>query len=137
MQAEWEVIRTTPQFQGSTGTFLVPDDIRHRTDINPKEGERLAIKLQGIIEEQVELAIPSSDLEGKAFFLGSTKPGTIHGELWRSGIMFKNFGISLNLGQFRRVQSIRTMTGRAVYAANFMAMMTMMGALAIQLKEVI
>ena len=105
------------------------------TSLPRAEAEGLAIRLQAIFEEQMEFAIPSVSLEGRAKFIGDSAPGTIGGELMRSSAMYKNYAISLTMNQYRRVMALETKTARAIYAAQLATGMTIMGALAVQLKE--
>ena len=128
--AKWAKVASAPRLEGETGTFLVPDLLR---DLD----EDLAIRLQAMIEENTDIAIPVRDVRGTAFFLGQSKPGTFSGELLRSGLMFKNWGVSLVLGQMMRVHAIDSTAGKIGYAATFISTMTVLGALAIQLKEAV
>ncbi len=105
------------------------------TSLPRAEAEGLAIRLQAVFEQQMEFAIPSVSLEGRAKFIGDSAPGTIGGELLRSSAMYKNYAISLTLNQYRRIMALETKTARAIYAAQLVGGMTIMGALAVQLKE--
>ena len=105
------------------------------TSLPRAEAEGLAIRLQAVFEEQMEMAIPSVSLEGRAKFIGDSAPGTIGGEILRSSAMYKNYAISLTLNQYRRIVALETKTARAIYAAQLVGGMTVMGAMAVQLKE--
>ena len=105
------------------------------TSLPRAEAEGLAIRLQAVFEEQMEFAIPSVSLEGRAKFIGDSAPGTVGGELLRSSAMYKNYAISLTMNQYRRVMALETKTARAIYAAQLVGGMTIMGALAVQMKE--
>lgn len=135
--ADWDRIRTTPLFKGSDGEFIVPDDIRHRTDIPKDEAEDLAIRLQGIIEEETEKAVPSSSLEARARALGGSRPGTAEGEVRRGFFQYKAFGVTQLLQQIVRVQQIPGIGGKLGYITSFVAGMTVLGAFAIQVKAAI
>ncbi len=123
--------------------FIAPNGARfiatkhwlETTSLPRAEAEGLAIRLQSVFEEQMEFAIPSVSLEGRAKFIGDSAPGTIGGELLRSSAMYKNYAISLTLNQYRRIMALETKTARAVYAAQLVGGMTIMGAFAVQLKE--
>lgn len=66
---------------------------------------------------------------------GSTRPGTILGEVARSGLMFKSFALSVWMNQYRRILSRPTPLSKAQYAAEMLAAFTAMGALSLQIKE--
>lgn len=118
------------------GKFIATKHWLENTSLPRAEAEGLAIRLQAVFEEQMEMAIPSVSLEGRAKFIGDSAPGTVGGELLRSSAMYKNYAISLTLNQYRRIVALETKTARAIYAAQLVGGMTIMGALAVQLKEI-
>lgn len=133
---QWDVIRSTRLHRDPSGaTFLVPDDIRHRTDISPEEADGLSLRLMGAIQEQSEFAVPSGTLRGRALVLRDNLPGTLTGELIRSGLMFKNFALTIAFLHMRRLLASDrgAMLGQMAY---FFGMTTLMGAASLQLKEV-
>lgn len=93
------------------------------------------MRLQMAVREQLELAIPSASLEGRARLQGTAAPGTFAGELLRSSMSYKSFSLSLMLGQYRRFQALPSPMSKAAYAASISTMLLMTGALAVQLKE--
>lgn len=98
--------------------------------------ENLSLNLQSIIEEQLELAVPTRSVEASAALYGETKPGSFAGELLRSGGAYKSYPMALMVGQYRRMMARPTPLARAQYGAAFLAGTTMLGALSVQLKEV-
>jgi hypothetical protein len=137
--ADWDLLRNPDHlFRAENGaTFLSPMHWLKTQDVlPPAEAEGLAMRLQMAIDEQLELAVPQATLEGRARFLGNTVPGTFGGELLRSTAMYKSFALSLTLGQYRRFMSLPAGMDRLGYAASFGAGMFVLGALAVQLKEV-
>lgn len=134
---DWEVIRATPLHRTPEGaTFLIPDDIRHRADIDAERADALAARLMGTIQEQLEFAVPSGSLRGRATLLGNAPPGSFPGELLRSGIMFKSFALSLAFGWLRRLFLAPVNGSRAANIAAFFAVTTVAGAASLQLKEI-
>ncbi len=83
----------------------------------------------------MEFAVPSVSLDARARFMGDAAPGSIPGELIRSTVMYKNFALSFSLNQYRRVMAKPTTMDRAKYVANIIGGMTVLGGLAVQLKE--
>ncbi|SDI56222.1 hypothetical protein [Salipiger marinus] len=135
---DWDNLRAPDaMFRTPDGvTFLTPFHWReHQTALPPMEAEGLALRLQMAIEEQLEYAVPNLRIEGRALTVGDTRPGTIAGELLRSSTMFKGFALSLTMGQYRRWLAMPTGSDRAVYAAQMSAGLIVLGALALQLKE--
>jgi len=116
-------------------TFISPMHWLEHTTTPRAEAEGLAMRLQMLIEEQLEFAVPTASVEGRALMVGDTKPGTFSGELLRSSTMYKGFALSLTLGQIRRHNSIPTTLGRAKYAAQMSAGLLVLGGVAVQLKE--
>jgi hypothetical protein len=135
--ADWDVIRKTELHDEDGATFLVPHELRARDDIAPEQADDLAVRLMSVIHEQTEFAIPSASLEGQAIFFDQTRPGTLIGELARSGFMYKTFGMSVLYNQIRRTMSYEGKWSRAAYGASMMAMVTVMGAVSLQLKELV
>lgn len=135
--ADWDKLRDPAALFTAPGgqTFLSPNYWRSATSLPAEEAEQLATRLQMIIEEQLERAVPSASVEGRAFFGDTARPGTFLGELSRSGTMYKSFVLSLTLGQYRRYMAQPTPMKRAIYAAKMSAGLLVMGALAVQLKE--
>ncbi len=135
--ADWDKLRDpAAMFTAPDGqTFLAPNHWRGATSLPEAEAEQLATRLQMIVEEQLERAIPTTSVEGSAIVLGQAQPGTFQGELLRSTAMYKNFALSLTLNQYRRFMAQPTPLTRAAYAAKMSAGLLVMGALAVQLKE--
>jgi hypothetical protein len=134
-EADWNVIRSTPLADIDGAPFLIPDDMRARTDIEPEAGEGLALRLMAAIREQAEFAVPSASLRGRAMLIES-RPGTFAGEIQRSTLMFKSFGLSLMFNQLGRVLFAKQVRSRAEVIAIFAAFTTLAGGVAMNLKEI-
>lgn len=134
---DWDLIRSTPRHvdQETGADFIVPDMIRHRTDIEPERAEGLATRLMAAISEQAEFAVPSASLRGRATLDGG-RPGTLFGEVSRSGLMFKSFALSVLFNQLRRVAYAPINGSRVNRILAFAAMTTAAGAMSLQLKEI-
>lgn len=135
---DWDVIRATELYRDRAdpdAAFLIPDDIRRRTDLDPDAALALSLKLASAIQEQAEFAVPSVSLRGRAT-LQMGAPGTIGGELSRSVLMYKNFTLSLMYNQLGRVFYHKVNGTRFANVLMFATVTTLGGALAMQLKEV-
>lgn len=135
---DWDVIRATALHRDQVepdATFLIPDDIRRRADLDPGAALDLSLKLQAAVQEQMELAVPSLSLRGKATVLVA-KPGTIGGELIRTALMFKNFTITGMFNQLGRVFYHKVRGNRVANVAMFATVTTAAGLISLQLKEI-
>jgi len=131
----WDYMRKTPLYEYEGASFLRPDDIEARTDIRPDLARDLATRLLEMVETETNFAVPSSSLRGRVALTGETRPGTIAGELTRSFAMYKNFGVTLINTHIMRGMNQKGVKGRGRYFADLIISTTIMGALALQLKE--
>lgn len=135
---DWEVIRSTELFSNprfEKGTFLLPADLRRRTDLSPDLAQELALKLETLAEEAKEFFVPSSSLRGRAT-LQVGAPGTVAGELSRSTLMYKNFPLTLMYNQMGRVLFHKVRGNRLGNVLAFSAIAWLGGALTLQLQEI-
>jgi hypothetical protein len=135
---DWDIIRQTELHRDATdpdATFLIPDDIRRRTDLDPETALNLSLKLSSAVLEQQEFAVPTASLRGRATLqVGS--PGTAGGELLLSALMYKNYPLTLMYNQMGRVLHHKVRGNRIMAAVLPFALATTIGgAISIQLKE--
>jgi len=128
-------MRKTPLYEYEGASFLRPDDIEARTDIRADLARDLATRVLEMVETETNFAVPSSSLRGRVALTGETRPGTIAGELTRSFAMYKNFGVTLINTHIMRGMNQKGVKGRGRYFADLIISTTIMGALALQLKE--
>lgn len=121
----WEVIRKAELEQHKGADWLMPQNVPDRAI-----GDRL---LQ-MIQSETDYAVPVADLRTRAMFNSFAPRGTIIGEIARSALQFKAFPISIMMTHGRRMID-QPGWSAAKYAAGMMGSMTIMGALALQLKE--
>jgi hypothetical protein len=136
--ADWDLLRAADaRFRAPNGAdFISPVWwLEHQTALPRVEAEGLAMRMQALVQEQLEYAIPTASLEGRARLQGDAPPGTVSGELLRSAMTYKSFALSLTLGQYRRFAAIEGRWNKAKYAAKASAMLLVLGAVAVQLKE--
>lgn len=136
--ADWDLLRIPDAiYKPKPGAdFITPFHWLEHTTLPRAEAEGLALRLQMLIDEQLEFAVPTMSIEGRAYAIGDSKPGTFAGEMLRSTTMFKGFALSFTLNQIRRYNSLPTPMSKASYAAQMSAGLLLLGALAVQLKEV-
>ncbi len=134
---DWDVIRKTELFRDEAepdAAFLLPGDIRHREDIDADQALDLSLRLDAMVREQMEFAVPSASLRGQAAF-DAGAPGSLYGELLKSGLMYKSFAMSMVFNQLGRVLFHQVNGSRISNIAMFATITTAAGALSIQLKE--
>ncbi len=131
---QWDRLRATDLYDVDGATFLRPDEMAARTDI--PDGEDLATRLLEMIQTETEFAVPSASLRGRVMVIGDNRPGTISGELLRSVAMYKNFAITVAFTHIRRAMLEKGAMNRGRYFANLVISTTLMGALALQMKEI-
>lgn len=105
-------------------------------DVNELADEKLARQIMMMIRQETHFAVPSVSLYGRTALAGTSPPGTIAGELSRSFLMYKNFGITLVMTHGRRMARQSTWRGKLGYGGALLTTSTMLGAVSLQLKEI-
>jgi len=131
----WDVMRATDLYEHQGAAFLRPDDIASRPGVNPRLADDIATRFLEMVQTETNFAVPSSSLRGRSMIVSDAPPGTFLGELVRSVAMYKNFAVTLAFTHVRRgINEARTGRGGR-YLADLMISTTIMGGLALQLKE--
>lgn len=134
--AGWDAIRTTTPYEFDGARFLRPEDIAARADMPFAEADRLATRVLEMVQGETEFAVPSASVRGRSAFIGAGQPGTVHGELLRSLFMYKNFSVTLAMTHIARGVGAGSAVGTAGYLGSLVISTTILGALALQLKEI-
>ena len=134
-EQNWEIIRKTPLHDENGVKFLRFLDIEARTDIDPSVARELTNRMMELLEYETNFAVPSSSMRGEVMLKGNTKPGTFIGEISRSFAMYKNFGVTLMNTHLMRGINQKGALKKSAWAANFFISTTLMGMMAMQLKE--
>ena len=125
---------------GNGATFADPLYWREATDLPADQADDIFFKVQGMIEEQTEFAVPAQSLYARgatdlaAFDL---PPGSLPYEVLKSGLMFKSFIMTLTVNQIRRIAAQPTLAGKIGYGLNLVAGATVLGGLSVQLAEIV
>jgi hypothetical protein len=130
------MMRATDLYEYNGATFLRPDDIAARTDLDPRMADDLADKLLIMVNTETNFAVPSTSMRGRLALTGNVRPGTIAGEVTRSFAMYKNFPVTVLNTHVARGLSLDGVAAKGKYLGGFIVTATLMGALAMQLKEV-
>lgn len=138
-QREWDAVRAPEAMHTdpSGGRHINPHWFAEHSSLPKAEAEDIAIRWGALVNDHMELAIPTASLRGRATFVGETRPGTFIGELARSGVMYKTFMFAQIFNQVRRIAELDGGAWtKAGYIAQYITLMSIAGALAVQLKEV-
>lgn len=133
---EWELIRSTPTYQHKGSSFIRPDELANRTDLPEGVADSLATKMLEMIQSESRFAVPDASLRTKAITTANARPGTLLGEAARSVFQFKAFPVTILQTHFARAVFANSQMGRARYAAHLIIGTTLMGAMALELKQI-
>jgi hypothetical protein len=120
----WDSIRATPLEVDRGVPWIKPANV---------EDQALGDRMLEMILQETDFAVPVADLRTRALINSVAPKGTIAGEIVRSALLFKSFGISMLIQQGRRVME-QSAGNAARYAAGLVIGTTLMGGLAMQLK---
>lgn len=126
-EEHWRAIQEAPLHQERGTEWVLPENIAQ---------EGLADDIVQMILREMDMAVPVAGLEVRAAIEGAAPKGTIVGEVLRTGFQFKAFPATIMLQQWRRTMALQGGWNRAKYAAQVVCATTLMGALALQLKEI-
>ncbi len=122
----WNKIRSTEPYRYEGGEWLRPDDI---------EDQAIGDAMLRMVLTETDYAVPSVTARARATLSFGQRPGTLGGEIIKSAAMFKSFGVSLILTHGSRMMA-ETGWNRAKYFAGLTITTTLLGALAMQAKEI-
>lgn len=137
--ADWDAVRATPAWTPRPGVkFLRPVDIADHA------GQDLALRVGEMVMNGEQLAVPVSGSLWTRSALTMGNPGTPMGELTRSFFMFKTFLVNTayQYGEELFLRNVARYGGgigaygaTAAHAAGIMGMLTVSGAVSLQLKR--
>lgn len=139
--ADWDIFRRGPKFTASNGAeFLSPLYWQTAFEGDPVEADRIFLTFQSFVEKWTELAIPSRSLivqgimDPKAYNLA---PGGPLYEAIKSAGMFKSFVGAFVVNQARMFNHMPTAGAKAGYVVQMIGTTTLVGALAIQIGDLL
>ena len=139
---EWDMIRSYKQkVAGGQAEIIAAGRMARETSGAKQEA---AIKYLSGITSEAYMGAPESNTVMRGIFLAKTNPGSPMGELARTGMMYKGFPIAVMLMHgLRSVDGLADlMTGRGgwsrgMYGAALLATMVPLGAMSVQLSNMI
>lgn len=123
---DWEAMRASKALVHKKASFLDPAAIAD---------DRIGDKLLRMVLTETDYAVPTATARSRALTSFGQRPGTIGGELLRNMFLFKNFGVSMLLTHGARIMEQKPWNA-AKYSVGLVATTTLLGAMAIQLKEI-
>lgn len=140
--ADWDLFRNSGgMFTASNGaTFLSPLSWLQTTTLAADQADPLFLKMQSFVEKWTELAVPSRSLiaqgvmDPRAYGLA---PGSAPYEVIKSAGMFKSFVGAFVVNQSRIFTMKQGAAAKAAYVGDLLLSTTMVGALAIQINEML
>lgn len=140
----WEVMRLADpiedtkgnQLMSSRSIYQIPDEKLKAFGDPKKVRDEVATQLQAHLLDEQGMAVIEAGLRERTLLLGGTKKGSFNGEIWRGITQFKSFPTAYLMRHGSRAMAQPTLRGRVIYAASLAAMMTLLGGLVVQLKEI-
>ncbi len=132
----WEIIRGTQRYQHRGAEFLRPDELAQRTDIPASLADTLSTRMLEMIQSESRFAVPDASLRTKAAITANARPGTLIGEAARTLFQFKAFPATILHTHLMRGLTAQGAMGRTAYMAHLVIGTTLMGALALELKNI-
>jgi hypothetical protein len=148
-ESDFKVWKAAEQEDWGNGndTMLTPDAIYRLTDeqlraIDPKTDpqalrEKAATRLLGIVLEETDVAVVEPGAVERRVSGAGLQRGTWKGELTRSFFLFKSFPMAMLMRHWMRGMSMPNRGGRIGYIATLIAATTVMGALSLEVSEIL
>ena len=133
---DWDVLRQTELLDLEGASFFSPENLMTRTDLSEKARTDLATKFNEMVLTERDYAVPMPDARVRAMTTGGQRTGTVAGELFRAIGMFKSFPITVITTHLYRGALQNGAKNKGAYLASLMISSTIMGAVAMQLKEI-
>lgn len=125
--AGWDKLRTAPMDTDRGTNWISPHNL-------PEADRAIGDRFMEMIHTETDLAVPVADLKTRAVFNSKLERGTWLGEVGRSTLLFKSFGVSVMLRQGAQILAMQPAVA-ARYAAGLFIGTTLAGGIAMQLKS--
>lgn len=139
----WEVMRLADpvvdrkgnQLMSARSIYEIPDDKLKPFGDPQKVRDEVATQFQAHLLDEQGMAVVEAGLRERTWMSAGQKKGTGMGELVKSMLQFKSFPAAFLMRHGSRAMAQDGVKGKAAYGASIFAMTTLLGALAVQLKE--
>lgn len=130
----WEQLRKVEMHEPKRGAlYLRPQEIEAAL------GRQMAERYLGMILRETRYAVPESTVASRSWSSAGTRPGTVSGELIRSMMQFKGFGLAVVMLHPNRIARELLSGDRPTAAAHAGALLitsAFIGAIAMALKDI-
>lgn len=133
-EADWKLVGEAKPFEPRPGAKF----IRHMdvAAIGGANARRVAASIARMVDTEMTFAVIESDMLTRAMLLGDSRPGTLGGEARRAVSLYKSFTATYITSHMMRAFA-RGWDGRRLsHAAGSFALMSAMGLMALQLKQI-
>ncbi|MRA02534.1 hypothetical protein F4T82_01895 [Acinetobacter lwoffii] len=139
----WEVMRLADpvvdrkgnQLMSARSIYEIPDDKLKPFGDPQKVRDEVATQFQAHLLDEQGMAVVEAGLRERTWMSAGQRKGTGMGELVKSMLQFKSFPAAFLMRHGSRTMAQDGVKGKAAYGASIFAMTTLLGALAVQLKE--
>lgn len=139
----WEVMRLADpvvdrkgnQLMSARSIYEIPDSDLTRFGDPQKVRDEVATQFQAHLLDEQGMAVVEAGLRERTWMSAGQRKGTGMGELAKSMLQFKSFPAAFLMRHGSRAMAQDGVKGKAAYGVSLFAMTTLLGALAVQLKE--
>ncbi|WP_263576381.1 hypothetical protein [Acinetobacter pseudolwoffii] len=139
----WEVMRLADpvvdrkgnQLMSARSIYEIPDSDLTRFGDPKKVRDEVATQFQAHLLDEQGMAVVEAGLRERTWMSAGQRKGTGMGELVKSMLQFKSFPAAFLMRHGSRAMAQDGVKGKAAYGISLFAMTTLLGALAVQLKE--
>ena len=139
----WEVMRLADpvvdrkgnQLMSARSIYQIPDDKLKAFGDPQKVRDEVASQFQAHLLDEQGMAVVEAGLRERTWMSAGQKKGTGMGEIMKSMLQFKSFPAAFLMRHGSRAMAQDGVKGKAAYGVSLFAMTTLLGALAVQLKE--
>ncbi|WP_347454268.1 hypothetical protein ABEF83_08045 [Acinetobacter thermotolerans] len=139
----WEVMRLADpvvdrkgnQLMSARSIYEIPDSDLTRFGDPKKVRDEVATQFQAHLLDEQGMAVVEAGLRERTWMSAGQRKGTGMGELVKSMLQFKSFPAAFLMRHGSRAMAQDGVKGKAAYGVSLFAMTTILGALAVQLKE--
>lgn len=131
--AEWDIIRAAPAIEHKGARFASVDNVAAGKTAGPEFDA--ANRMMEMVDTEMRMAIPEPGARERAL-LSFGRRGTFWGEVVRSVSMFRSFAVTMMTTHLMRGAIQPGVGGKMAYLAPLAVGLTVMGALAIQMRQI-
>ena len=121
---------------GRGDKVLTPQEI-YKLDIDPRLKDEAATTLAALVGDEARMAVIEPSFKERQMLGAGLQTGTVAGELARFAAQFKSFGVSMVMRHLERGFSMPTNTGKAAYLVKHLVSTTLLGGMAVLLRDII